>query len=241
MLSGLRDRLRRQRSEEPDAGMTLIELLVAMTLGTIVAAAALSTFIGTMNSTTHTTNTVINASQARTVLQSWSEMIRLVDSPYGAGTDSGRFGQVGPSTAIFYADIANRTGSTAVGAPTMVQLSLTNGQVVQSLYTATNGSAPYSYPSTPTSTQILMGCPASTTTNGCATPGSVTGLSFTAFYPNAGCATTNLTAADLCTIDPVSTPSLQDAVAVGISITVAPADGGASQSFTTLAAVGTGM
>jgi type II secretory pathway pseudopilin PulG len=218
--------------------MTLVELIVAMTLGTIIAAAALSVFMGTITSTTHTSNTVINAAQARNVLQSWSEMIRVADSPDGAGTSSGRFGQVGPSTAIFYADLANRSGATAVGAPTMVQLALTNGQVVQSQYTATNGAAPYTYPSTPTSTQILMGCPPTTTSNGCATPGQVTALTFTAYYPNSGCSTTDLTSADLCTIDPAATPSLQDAVAVGISITVAPADGGASQSFSTLAAVG---
>jgi type II secretory pathway pseudopilin PulG len=221
--------------------MTLIELLVAMTLGTIVAAAALSTFIGTITSTTHTSNTVINSAQARNVLQSWSEMIRLADSPDGAGTSSGRFDQIGPSTTIFFADLANRSGTSPAGAPTMVQLSLTNGQVVQSQYTATNGAAPFSYPSTPTSTLILMGCPATTTSNNCATPGKVTALTFTAYYPNAGCSAVNLDSAGLCTIDPVSTPSLQDAIAVGISMTVAPADGGASQSFTTLAAVGAGM
>ena len=225
-------------ADSDDRGLTLIEVVVAMTLSTIVGAMALSFFVGSFRSTIQSSETSTTTAQARIVLESWTTLIRLADSPQSPGSSAGRFTQIGPSTLTFYAGLNNRTGSNAVGAPTMVTLSYSGGQLIQTEYQATTTTAPYTYSTTPSSTTIRLGCTVTTGPTACSTPATVTSASFTAYYTHTLCPTANVSVGGLCTIDPAANPSLQDAVAVGISLTIAPQSGGASQSFTSLASVG---
>lgn len=226
-----------------DAGMTVIELVVAMVLTTIVAAMSLAFFVNSLGASTTTTNTTTDTSLARNTLDSWTALIRLADSPQVSGTSADRFEQIGPSDLVFYANINNRTALGARTAPVKIWLSYTGSQLIERRYLADNPNADptistptYStYPNTPVSTTIKVGCASGTTT--CATPGAVSAASFTAYYTKTGCLSGNLSAGNLCTVDPAATPSLQDAVAVGISISITAPGGNTTQTFTSLAAI----
>ena len=68
--------------------------------------------------------------------------------------------------------------------------------------------------------------------------GSASG--FVAYYPATGCPLGSLSAAGLCTIDAKIPPTLDDAIAVGLSFTMTSANGRITKGFTTLAAMTAG-
>ena len=229
--------------EQPgDAGMSIIELVVAMVVSLIVGVMALNFFVGTLNESAKTTTSTLVTAGARNVLDSVAQLIQVADSPLQEGASSNRFEQIGPDDLIFYANVANRGGATSTSAPTAplkIWISLSGGQLVERRYTADAGSsAPFtysSYPSTPSTSLVLLGC--TTATANCFTPGTVSATTlFTAYYPSTGCASSFLTSAALCSVDPATTASISDAVAVGISFTITASDG-TTKYYTTLAAV----
>jgi len=108
-----------------DQGLTLSELLVAMGLTTIAGVMSLSFFVGTNDVNRRTLERGYNSSQARITLDSWITMLRVAD-PDGLL-------KITPTKIQFYANLANRDGSgtAAPGAPTLMTLELTDGQLVE--------------------------------------------------------------------------------------------------------------
>ena len=130
MLSTLTTRLHRLRAQA-DAGVTLVELVVAMTLSTIVAAMTLTLFINVNDSTQRTVDSTIGTAQARDVLEAWTSYLRVADGPT-PGHPLHRFEWIQPSDMFFYADLRNRTASIdTVTSPTGVWLRLTGGRLIE--------------------------------------------------------------------------------------------------------------
>ena len=153
MLTSCARRLRRTRAGG-DAGVTLMELVVSMTLMTIIGSMAMTFFVGMNTATSKTTSVNQSTAGARTVLDSWTALLRVADSTVAPGSASGRILMVTPTEITFYADVNNRTCSStcsAVSNPTKIDLSLAGGQLVEKRYTYSSGA----YPSTPTTTDVL--------------------------------------------------------------------------------------
>ena len=121
MLTGLARRAHAVRHD--DEGVTLMELVVAMTISSILGALTLALFVTVNNSSAATTDRSIGAAQARNILQSWSSYLRVSDGPV-AGSSTRRFEWLRPTGTIFYADLNNRSGSGAATPPTMIWLRL---------------------------------------------------------------------------------------------------------------------
>ena len=148
MLSRLRRLLR------ADDGVTLMELLVAMGITTILGAVTLTFFVTTQNSGYKSMVTNQSTAEARIALDSWTSLLRVAGwlDPT-AKTD--RFEEITPTKVVFYANLDNRTtADQTVGAPTKVALMLrtTNaatgeGQLVEVIFGADN--------TTPTSVRQL--------------------------------------------------------------------------------------
>jgi len=134
VLTAVRARLRILRATA-DAGVTLMELVVAMALSTLIGAMTLTLFLQ-VNDTTQTSNDrAINTAQARQVMQSWTSYLHVADGP-SYGNPSHRFEWITDSDLLFYADLGNRAASTdAVSAPTVVWLRLTNGRLIEEQFT----------------------------------------------------------------------------------------------------------
>ena len=86
MLTRLR---RRVAGRRPDAGVTLIELLVAMTLATLFGSFAMVWFLGASDASTATTSADLGTASARNALQTWAALLRVAGSSSdpGSGTD----------------------------------------------------------------------------------------------------------------------------------------------------------
>jgi Tfp pilus assembly protein PilV len=154
---------RRWQVAAPDAGVSLIELVVAMTLMTVVGTLTLTFFI-TMNSADRkTVDANIATASARNALESWTRLLSLADSKQGAGSGAGRFEQITPTGAVFYANVNNRaTATSARTAPTKIFLSLEAAanaadgqQLVERDYAPISSVAPSTYPVTPTHQRYL--------------------------------------------------------------------------------------
>ena len=101
MLSRLRNR--------DDAGVTLAELIVAMTLTSILMAIGGTFLITSMHSTNKTTLTNQQTADARLTLDSWTAKLRVAAFLDSAQTD--RIEVLTPSKIVFYANLNNRTGN----------------------------------------------------------------------------------------------------------------------------------
>lgn len=133
--------------------MSLVELMVAMALSTILGALTLTLFVQVSNATNNTTDRTITSTQARNALQSWSSYLQLVDDPAASGLAVNRFEWFTASSVMFYADLNNRSGAVGTtSAPTMLWLRLDSaGQLVEERFPAT----PAHYPASPTTCRVL--------------------------------------------------------------------------------------
>lgn len=139
MLTLLRRRLR------ADDGITLVELLVAMTVTTILGALTIIFFVSAEHSGNKSILTNQSTADARNTLDSWTSLLRVAGwlDPT-AKTD--RFEEITPTKIVFYANLNNRsTADQTVGAPTKVALMLrtTNaatgeGQLIQVIFKSDN-------------------------------------------------------------------------------------------------------
>lgn len=137
-----------------DAGVTLIELMVGMVLAMIVGALTLSFFLTMDRASNDTVDSNVTTASARNVIEAWTRLLSLADSPQTAGDSAGRFEQITPTSVVFYANMNNNRSSTSGvrTAPTKVSLSLENGDLVERDYAPQSQLAPSTYPSTPTRT-----------------------------------------------------------------------------------------
>jgi hypothetical protein len=133
VLTVLRRRLRATRGED---GISLVELLVAMGLSTIIGAMTLALFLNVNGSSQRTVDRSIDAAQARSVLLSWTSYLQVADGPR-YGDPSHRFEWITPTDMFFHADLGNRGGDPdTVDAPTGVWLRLTGGRLIEEQFAA---------------------------------------------------------------------------------------------------------
>jgi Tfp pilus assembly protein PilV len=127
-----------------EAGVSLIELLMAMVLTTILGAITLTLFVQVDKATTTNTDRAVNTGQARTVLESWSSYLQVSDGPT-AGNAVNRFEWFTSTDVAFYANLYNRsqTAVSTTGAPTLIWLRLdSTGRLVEEQFSP----IPTSYP-----------------------------------------------------------------------------------------------
>lgn len=123
MLSRFRRALSTRMGRRDDAGITLAELIVSMTLTSILMAIGGTFVITSMHSTNATTLTNEQTADARLTLDSWTAKLRVAAFLDSAQTD--RIEVLTPSKIVFYANLGNRTGSDfTVGAVSKVVLML---------------------------------------------------------------------------------------------------------------------
>jgi len=149
MLSFRRSRdARRLRGE---SGITLMELVVTMAIGTVIGAMATQFFVTAYHSGYGSVNTNQNTADARITLDSWTSNLRVADwfdpATLRSSNVADRFELITPTKIVFYASLGNRPAG-VVGDPasvTKVALLLnpnpsdpTTGQLVQILFRADN-------------------------------------------------------------------------------------------------------
>lgn len=224
--------MRTTLGHDPDAGVTLIELVVAMSLMTIVSAMALTFFVGVNSANSTAVDANVGTASARNVLQQWTQLLELADSPDAAGSGSGRFVEITPTSAVFYtnSDRNRATDTTARTAPVKVSLALVGGQLVESDYQPDTSTTPSTYPDSPTSTRVLA---SDVTTTGWLFAPYTTGNPPTLVEPN-DCADG---APGLCSEDSADAAMLlATIVRVDLSFTLTSSSG-QTQSFTSSAAI----
>ena len=147
-------RLLAGRRPRGDAGISLMELMVAMTLTALLGLLAVNFFVTTDNTGVKTELTNQAVADARVTLDSWTALLRVA-TWLDPSVQSDRFEEVTPTKIVFYANLDNRTtADQQVGAPTKVALMLrqTNpvtgdGQLIQVIFGPDN--------TTPTSVRQL--------------------------------------------------------------------------------------
>ncbi|WP_375488674.1 type II secretion system protein J [uncultured Jatrophihabitans sp.] len=150
--------LKRARRRD-DAGMTLVEVIVGMTLLSVVGAVAVSFFIGTEAQANRVTEQSLVGATARTAVAQVTKLLQVADTPTASpGDATNRFVNMTATDVTFYANIAatNRSGTALRGAPTKVDIQLTNGTLFQYLYAPQGSIAPATYPTTATSKTALV-------------------------------------------------------------------------------------
>lgn len=135
MLTALRGRLR------ADDGITLIELMVAMTVTAVLGAVTIIFFVTVERTSYKAMLTSQATGDARNALDSWTSMLRVAGwlDPT-AKTD--RFEEITPTKIVFYANLNNRTtADQTLAAPTKVALMLRvkdpttgEGQLIQVIF-----------------------------------------------------------------------------------------------------------
>ena len=136
MLTALRARAR--RIWRRDDGVTLIELVVAMTLSTALGAMTLFLFVSVSNSSDATNDRTINTASARNTLEAWTSYLQVSDGT-SAGNGTNRFEWLTDQDMLFYADLNNRSAGNAstTTAATMMWLRLDSaGNLVEEQFPA---------------------------------------------------------------------------------------------------------
>jgi hypothetical protein len=232
MLTAIARRRRQMmRRDRADLGVSLIELVVAMGLMTVIGAMTLAFFISMNTADSRTVDANISTAGARNALETWTRLLTVADSSQTAALGTGRFQQITPTTAIFYANMNSNRASTSAArtAPTKVFLSLEGGQLVERDYAPLSSIAPSTYPGSPTQTRYLA---SDVVISGWLFTPYVVGSAPSISEPNDCTAG----AAGLCAGVPEADAILPTIVRVDIAFTVAPASGG-SQSFSSSAAI----
>lgn len=107
-------RLRRARRIRlsDDRGVTLAELMVSMTLTTILGSMAVLFFVGAIHEGYRTVLTNQNSGDARITLDSWTSMLRVAGW-LDPNTEADRFEEITSTKIVFYANLNNRATSTS--------------------------------------------------------------------------------------------------------------------------------
>lgn len=142
-----------RRRQDDDAGVSLVEMIVGMTLSVILGAVTLAMVVAVNDSASATNYRVFGAAQARTALQAWSSYLRVADG-ITPGSPAHRFEWVTPTSTLFYADLNNRTGLTQTTSPVRIWLRLdSSGNLVEEQFSYNTASG--AYPSQPSVCRVL--------------------------------------------------------------------------------------
>lgn len=228
MLTRLRRRL---RSAPQDAGVSLIEIVVAMGMSTILGAAALLFFTAANNSAASSLDRSISSAQARGALQAWTAYLRVSDGPT-AGVPGHRFEWITTTSTVFYADLGNRSGATAATAPRMVWLryDAAKSQLVEEQFV--KGAS--SYATTPTVCRIVATDVTALTFTGYTTSSGDTDFGSSLAPSGSGCLSLTGSVAQT---DAVANAVLAKVTSVGVSVTVTDTRAARAQTYQSLATV----
>ena len=119
-LRRLRDRAgRTDRTDDGagDRGVSLVELVVAMAVGSILLTAVATVFIGTLRAVRMTTVKTSTAADTRLGVEAMTRTLRVAVQPAGTAA---AIVSASPTSVTFYT-LINRTGVTAQPAPTFVE------------------------------------------------------------------------------------------------------------------------
>jgi hypothetical protein len=141
----IRRRLRAIRAGG-DAGITLMELVIAMVLNVLIGALTVGIFLSVNDSTGTSIDRTVSTASARNAVQDWTAYLRVADGRT-AGVKTNRIEWQAGNDMLFYADLYNRSveNLTVTGAPTMMWLRLDSaGALVEEQFagSATAGTAP---------------------------------------------------------------------------------------------------
>jgi prepilin-type N-terminal cleavage/methylation domain-containing protein len=135
------------RREPGDAGMTLMELVVGMTLLVIVSAVALNFFVGTTAQANRVTAQNVNVANARSAMNQVVSLLRLADTPTSTpGYPAARFSTPFSATDFtFYSNVnTDRSSAAAVRTPpAKIELTLSGGTLTEFLTRPTNAYTSY--------------------------------------------------------------------------------------------------
>jgi Tfp pilus assembly protein PilW len=139
---------RRSRRCSGDAGITLMELVVAMGIAVIVGVMSTNFLMSALHTGDKTVKTNQDTGDARVTLDSWTSMLRVADF-LDTADQKDRFEQITATKIVFYANLNNRTtANSSVGPVTKVALMFqeTNatthdGQLIEVVYPAGNNSS----------------------------------------------------------------------------------------------------
>lgn len=126
--------LTRVRSAGPDAGISLTELLVTMSLMSIAGALGLTMLVTTANTTDRTADGSLSTAGARNTMSAWTDLLQVAVVPSGDPAD--RALTVTPTSLSFNAQLGNLptcSDSCTTTATTRVTLQLRGDQLVQTL------------------------------------------------------------------------------------------------------------
>lgn len=145
LMRALRHRFARLRRAS-DAGVSLIELIVAMVVFSILGTLTLTLFLNVDTSAAAITDRTVNTASARNAIQSWTSYLRVADGTT-AGIKTNRIEWLSAKDMLFYADVNNRSMSSlgTTSPPTMMWLRLdAAGRLVEEQFpsTATLGTKP---------------------------------------------------------------------------------------------------
>ena len=147
-----RGRHRRGTRLHGDAGMSMIELITAMAVSSILGAMTLFVFVSLNSASSSSVDRSLSATQARVILSSWSGLLQVAESPLRDTDEFPAFEKITSTAVTFYASVNNRsTTSTAFTLPTRVSLFTEDGDVIEERFqpTATG------WPTTPTVRRVL--------------------------------------------------------------------------------------
>jgi len=116
-IRGRRHRCRRPGCRPDDAGLTLIELSVAMMIFAVIATVVGVVTIGSLRASRTVTTRVNSTSDARLAMESVTRTLRVAVKPE---RESSAITLATPAAVTFYA-LINRTSSTATPLPTKVE------------------------------------------------------------------------------------------------------------------------
>lgn len=148
-----------RRLRAADDGITLVELVVTMSLMTIVSALALAFFVGSSTTSNATTESGLTSANARNAMQSWVQLLQLADQTSSDSSSSvARLVSLTPTAITLNANLtapsACSNGSCPAYTPTQVELFLrqttgshASGQLAQTLTSSSGASTVVQVPS----------------------------------------------------------------------------------------------
>lgn len=270
MLSRLVRSYRNRRARfADDRGITLAELMVSMTLTTILGTMAVLFFVGATHEGYRTVLTNQNSGDARVTLDSWTNMLRVAGW-LDPNTEADRFEEITSTKIVFYANLNNRstaTGPYVAPSPTTkvaLMLRISNastgvGQLIEVIFKADNTTVKsvrqlgFSAKATGT-TPIFQpysraGSPLDLTLKGCLNASAPTaGLCLQTGQSGAGMLDPTVAASGLAVSSgPLRgnpglkvDKSLNQVGSIGISFTALDSSNTSSMNFTSLASVSSG-
>jgi len=103
--------VRRISGGDREAGVSLVEMLVAMALSVILGAVTMTLVVQISSSANNSTDRAVHSAQARNALQAWGGYLQVADDSSAGGTAASRFEWFTASSLLFYSDLNNRDGS----------------------------------------------------------------------------------------------------------------------------------